>query len=348
VGTVAGAGTVAGTVAGVGAWAEWVCSELGDLVVAGTSSLESCEVSVDLMEAIGASGLLGRGQVAQSRVERASGLLVGAASAWHEALQAVLAMASRGAGPPAGPAGETEGPVGCDVAFPGGKVEFPGDTAPAVGEAGAAEVEGPGGGQAAGTAPAGASQAGEVPVRPAGRWDRVKDRVPFQHAAVHGPLRGWGLTERSWKKTSSGGCELGLVPAAEHVPHSDPVNDAFWVEAVDGQGNAVEGPPLFSARDRLGGQEQYTEPSRRQALQELIEDKGPPKAISAGTRTAALTGLGTVGGVLTLQGGQTAAARPAKPRAPAPWPSSNTAPANTEYPEHNYDKHAEKSGACLR
>ncbi|MDQ1293488.1 MAG: hypothetical protein QG608_1369, partial [Actinomycetota bacterium] len=55
-----------------------------------------------------------------------------------------------------------------------------------------------------------------------------------------------------------------------------PVNDVFWVEAVDDHGNTVEGHPLFSTRDRLGGQEQYTEPSRRQALQELIEDKGLP------------------------------------------------------------------------
>ncbi|MDQ1292965.1 MAG: hypothetical protein QG608_846, partial [Actinomycetota bacterium] len=40
-----------------------------------------------------------------------------------------------------------------------------------------------------------------------------------------------------------------------------PVNDVFWVEAVDDHGNTVEGHPLFSTRDRLGGQEQYTEPS---------------------------------------------------------------------------------------
>ncbi|MDQ1293483.1 MAG: hypothetical protein QG608_1364, partial [Actinomycetota bacterium] len=153
----------------------------------------------------------------------------------------------------------------------------------------------------------GVAEAGEAPVRAESRWDRVKDKVPFQHAAVHGPLRGWGFTERSWKKTASGGCELALVPAAGHVPHSDPVNDVFWVGAVDEQGTVVEGQPLFSTRDRAGGQEQYVEPSTRRALQDLAEEKALPKATSAGVKAGVVTGMGTAASVVATDGGQAAA-----------------------------------------
>ncbi|MDQ1293793.1 MAG: hypothetical protein QG608_1674 [Actinomycetota bacterium] len=414
-----------GTVAETGAWADWVSSELDDLLDVGSCALESCEVSVDLMETIGMTVLLARGQAAHSRVEHALNLLSAAAEAWQDAQDAVAAIDPAGpAGPvgAVGPAGQgalagtvgTTGPVEgtghgteagatgqvqdttltapAPAAAVGGPVAGTGtaggtDPAGAADQAGAlsgsafagqasggtstegpadgstpppgtpsagmiAAVDGPGaapseqaqhtglrtgsgttsvsdthpaGHDTAGTGtadqdtpdpsttgPGAAALGAAVPAGVSGpgagsRWDRVRDRVPFHGAPVHGTLREWGFTERAWKKTSGDSCELSLTPDAGHVPYSDPVNDVFWVTATDDHGNTVEAHPLYSTRDRLAGPEHNTEPGARQAIRELVEDKGLPKALSAGAKYAAASGMTAAAGVIAADGGHTAA-----------------------------------------
>ena len=337
-----------GTVAETADWTGWVSSELEDLLDVGGCALESCEVSVDLMETIGMTVLLERGRSAHSRVEHALRMLVSAAVAWQDAVEAVQAIdpaGTDGAGPaaPAGATGtavrrgpeEPQAPAG--TAGPAGGAGDAGPTvpAPATGASGSpAGVGAPVAGQVAavdrpgaapgeqdrpavpGTAPApGADPAGPGSAGPAGvsgpgagsRWDRWRDRVPFHGAPVHGTLREWGFTQRSWKSAPGRGCELSLVPAAGHVPYSDPVNDVFWVSATDDRGTVVEGHPLHSTRDRLGGHERYTEPSTRQALRELVEDRGLPSALSAGTRYGAGASMAAATGIVAADGGHTAA-----------------------------------------